>query len=92
MASALHQIGEGPLTLDSLFPILLRSIMGWDQVATFVAQVIRRKMEVVRERQRWPAAANQRLMPELTILLTFVASFFLSEKEDDSGLYNSSSP
>ncbi len=50
-------MGEQPLTLDCLVPIMLKSADGWDQVAAFVALTILRKMEIARERQRRPIAA-----------------------------------
>ncbi len=35
-------------------PIMLKSAEGWDQVATFVALTMRRKMEIAREQQGGP--------------------------------------
>ncbi len=52
--TALEKMGEPPLTPDCLIPIMLKSAEGWDQVATFVALTMRRKMEIVREWQGGP--------------------------------------
>ncbi len=47
---------------------MLKNAEGWDQVATFVALTVRRKMKKARERQGWPiAAATQHPMPNLAI-------------------------
>ncbi len=35
--TTLQEMGEQPLTPDSLVPIMLKSADRWDQVATFVA-------------------------------------------------------
>ncbi len=66
----LREMSEQLLTLDSLFPIMLKSADTWDQVAAFVTLTMCRKMEIVRERQRQPvAAATQHQLPALAIHL-----------------------
>ncbi len=69
--TTLQVMGKQPLTPYSLVPIMLRSTEGWDQVATFVTLTMRRKMEIVQERQRRPIAAiMQHPMPDFAIPLT----------------------
>ncbi len=53
--TTLQEIGEQPLTPDSLVLIMLKSTDGWDQVAAFVALTMHRKMEIAREWQRRPS-------------------------------------
>ncbi len=61
-----HEMDKQPLTLDSLVPIMLKSVHGWDLVATFVTLTIRHKIEM--EPQRWLiAAATQHPMPDHVI-------------------------
>ena len=55
---SISALGEEPLTPESLVPVMLRSSTGWDQVAAFVAAVLRKKMEAERERQRWRSTIN----------------------------------
>ncbi len=50
--TSLQEMGEESLTPDILFPMMLRSAEGWDQVAAFVDLTIHHKMELARERQR----------------------------------------
>ncbi len=67
--TTLQEMGEQPLTPDSLVLIMLRNANGWDQVAAFVTLTVHRKMEIVRERHRRPiAAAIQHPMLDITIL------------------------
>ncbi len=56
--TTLQEIGEQPLTLDSLVLIMLESTDGWDQVVTFVALTMHHKMEEVRKWQRWSITAH----------------------------------
>ncbi len=64
--TALQEMGEQPLTVDSLVPITLKIADGWDQVTAFVTLTMRCKMEIMWERQRRPiATATQRPMPDL---------------------------
>ncbi len=66
--TTLQEMGEQPITPDSLVPIMLKSTDGWDQVAAFVTLTTRRKMEIAWERQRRPiATATQPPMPDLAI-------------------------
>ncbi len=66
--TTLQEMGEQPLTLDSLILIMLKSTDRWDHVATFVTLITLRKMEIVQEQQRRPiAAATQHPMPNLAI-------------------------
>ncbi len=44
--TTLQEMGEQPLTTDSLVPTMLKSADRWDQVAAFVALTMRRKMEI----------------------------------------------
>ncbi len=66
---------------------MLKSAEGWDQVATFVALTMRRKMEIAWERQGRPiAAATQHPMPDLAIPPpVFDVSNPATEAEDDPG-------
>ena len=94
--TALQEMGEQPLTPESLVPTLLRSRAGWDLVAAFVASVMRSKMESARERQR-NVAVEQRPMPDLAIPPVPAADDRLNSEEEeeaigDPGLYLSSSP
>ncbi len=50
--TTLHEMGKQPLTLDSLVSIMVRSVEGWNQMATFVTLAIYHKIELVREWQR----------------------------------------
>jgi len=89
--TALQEMGEQPLTPDTMVPTLLRSEAGWDRIAAFVASVMRSKMESAWERQR--AAAHQRPMPDLAIPPVPVADSRMEEEEvDDPGLQWTSSP
>ncbi len=84
--ATLQEMGEQPLTADSLVPIMLKNAEGWDQVAAFVALTMRRKMEIVWERQGRPiAATTQHPMPDLTITPVFATSNPAMEAEDDPG-------
>ncbi len=66
--TTLQDMGEQPLTPDSLVLIMLKSADGWDQVAAFVTLTMRCKMEIVREWQRGPiAAATQHPISDLAI-------------------------
>ncbi len=63
----LQKMGEQPHTLDSLVPIMLKSVDKWDLVAAFVTLTMRRKMEIAQERQRSPlAAVTQHPMPDFS--------------------------
>ncbi len=67
--TTLQKMGEQPLTPDSLVPIMLKSADGWDQGAAIVALTMRRKMDIVQERQRrYITTATQHSMPDLVIL------------------------
>ncbi len=63
--TALGKTGDPHLTPDSLVPIMLKSAEGWDQVATFVALTMHRKMEIAQGRPI--AAATQHPMLNLAI-------------------------
>ncbi len=80
---------EQPLTPDSLDPIMLKNTDGWDQMAAFVALMMHRKMEIVRERQRrFVAAATQHPMSDLAIPPTSmfaISNTAMEEEEDDPG-------
>ncbi len=66
--TTLQDMGEEPLTPDSLVPIMLKSADSWDQVAAFVALTMCHKMEIVWEQQRRPiATATQHPTLDLTI-------------------------
>ncbi len=67
LSEALQKTGEPPLTPDSFVPIMLKSAEGWDQMATFVALTMCRKMEIARERPI--VAATQHSMPDFAIPL-----------------------
>ncbi len=58
--TTLQEMGEQPLTPDSLVPIILKSADVWDQVAAFVALTMCHKMEIL-------AAAIQHQMPDIAI-------------------------
>ncbi len=58
MMTTLQEMGEEPLTPDSLVLIMLRSVEGWDHVAALVALTMRHKIELACERQRRPVAAT----------------------------------
>ncbi len=47
--TTLQEMGEQPLTSNSLVPIMLKSADRWDHVATFVALTMCRMMETARE-------------------------------------------
>ncbi len=47
--TTLQEMGEQPLTLDSLVLIMQESTDGWGQVAAFVALTMCCKIEIVRE-------------------------------------------
>ncbi len=65
---------------------MLKSAEGSDQVAAFVALIMRHKMEIVRERQGRPiAAATEHPMPDLAIPPVFAVSNPATEAEDDPG-------
>ncbi len=57
--TTLQEMGEQPLTPDSLVPIMLKSAEGWDQMAAFVALTIQAGLL-----QRHPAA-NSPPRPEI---------------------------
>ncbi len=83
--TTLQKKGEQPLTPDSLVPIMLKTVNGWDQWAAFVSLTMRCKMEIAWEWQRRPiAAATQQPIPDLTIPLMFAISNPAME-EDDPG-------
>ncbi len=85
IVTTLQEMGEQPLTPDSLVPIVLRSGDGWDQVVAFVALTMRHKMELAQEQQRQPiAAATQH--PVFTI-----SNPAMEETEDDPGWSTSES-
>ncbi len=47
--NTLQEMGELPLTPDSLVPIMLISVEGWDHKASFVPLTIYHKTELARE-------------------------------------------
>ncbi len=58
-----------------LVPIMLKSAEGLDQMTTFLALTMRRKMEIARERQgRSIVTTTQHPMPDLAILPPFLLS------------------
>ncbi len=66
--TSLQEMGEQPLTPDSLVPIILKRVDGWDQVASFVTLTMHRKMEIAQEWQRRHiAATTQHPMPDFAI-------------------------
>ncbi len=82
--TTLQEMGEQPLTPDSLVQIMLKSADGWDQAAAFVALTMCRKIEIVRERQRRAiAAATQHPMQDLAIPPVFAISNPATEEEED---------
>ncbi len=76
--TTLQEMGEQPLTVDSLVLIMLKSADRWDQVATFVALTMHRKMKIALEWHRRSVTAEQ--FP----LLVFAISN-LTMEEDNPG-------
>ncbi len=82
--TTLQEMDEQPLTPNSLVTIMLKSAVGWDQVAAFVGLTMDRKIEIAWEFQRRPIAATQHPMKDLaTSLLVFAISNPATEEEED---------
>ncbi len=83
--TTLQEMGEQSLALGSLVPIMLNSADGCDQVATFIALTMHRKMEKAQEwLRRTIATSTQPPMPDLTIL-HWSAVCNLAMEQDDPG-------